>query len=56
MNFEQAMVRHGIVIAKFWLAMTKGEQLRRFKEREKVVFKRFKIRGRLAQPQEAGRL
>ena len=42
-DFEQVMVRHGIVIAKFWLAITKAEQLRRFKERKKVAFKRFKI-------------
>jgi hypothetical protein len=42
-DFEQAIVRHGIVIAKFWLAITKAEQLRRSREREKVSFKRFKI-------------
>jgi AMP-polyphosphate phosphotransferase len=42
-DFEQALVRHGIVVVKFWLAISKEEQLRRFREREKVGFKRFKI-------------
>ncbi len=42
-DFEQAMGRHGIVLTKFWLAISKAEQLRRFKEREKVAFKRYKI-------------
>ncbi len=42
-DFEQALVRHGIVVAKFWLAISKEEQLRRFRERQKVSFKRFKI-------------
>jgi len=28
---------------KFWLAIDKKEQLRRFKEREKVGYKRYKI-------------
>jgi polyphosphate:AMP phosphotransferase len=42
-DFEQALARHGVVVAKFWLAISKEEQLRRFKEREKISFKRFKI-------------
>jgi polyphosphate:AMP phosphotransferase len=42
-DFEQALVRHGIVVVKFWLAISQEEQLRRFKERERVEFKRFKI-------------
>jgi len=42
-DFEHQLVRHGIVVAKFWLAIDKDEQLRRFKEREKISFKRFKI-------------
>ncbi len=42
-DFEDAMVRHGTVVVKFWLAISKEEQFRRFKEREKVPFKRFKI-------------
>jgi len=42
-DFEEQMVRHRMVVVKFWLAITKEEQLKRFKEREKVEFKRFKI-------------
>src|SRR6185436_18359903 len=34
-DFEQALKEHGIVVAKFWLAVSKEEQYRRFKEREK---------------------
>jgi polyphosphate kinase 2 (PPK2 family) len=42
-DFEQSLVRHRIVVVKFWLAISKEEQLRRFRERQKVSFKRFKI-------------
>jgi len=42
-DFEEQLVRHNTVLVKFWLAITKDEQLRRFKEREKTGFKRFKI-------------
>ncbi|MCW5603609.1 MAG: polyphosphate:AMP phosphotransferase [Burkholderiales bacterium] len=42
-DFEQEMVRQNIVVAKFWLAISKQEQYRRFKERQRVSFKRFKI-------------
>jgi AMP-polyphosphate phosphotransferase len=42
-DFEQSLVRHRVVLVKFWLAITKEEQYRRFKLREKVAFKRFKI-------------
>ena len=42
-DFEQQLTDAGYVMAKFWLAISKDEQLRRFKEREKVGFKRFKI-------------
>jgi AMP-polyphosphate phosphotransferase len=42
-DFEGALLRHGIVVVKCWLAITKDEQLRRFKLREKTAFKRFKI-------------
>lgn len=42
-EFEQELVRHDIVVVKFWLAIDKDEQYRRFKEREKVGYKRFKI-------------
>lgn len=42
-DFEAQLVRHNIVIVKFWLAISKDEQLLRFNEREAVSFKRFKI-------------
>jgi polyphosphate:AMP phosphotransferase len=42
-DFEDQMVRSGAIVVKFWLAITAEEQLKRFKEREKTRFKRFKI-------------
>lgn len=42
-DFESAMVQHDVVVVKFWLAVSKDEQYRRFKAREKTAFKRFKI-------------
>ena len=42
-DFEASLVRHRVVLVKFWLAIGKDEQYRRFKLREKVAFKRFKI-------------
>lgn len=43
--FEAQLVRHRIVVCKFWLAISKDEQLARFQEREQVGYKRFKITG-----------
>jgi len=42
-DFEEQLVRNGAIMFKFWLHVTKEEQLRRFKERQKTSFKRFKI-------------
>jgi AMP-polyphosphate phosphotransferase len=42
-DFEAQLVRTGNVVLKFWLQISKEEQLRRFHEREQVSFKRFKI-------------
>jgi polyphosphate kinase 2 (PPK2 family) len=42
-QFEQQLVQSGAVIVKFWLQVSKEEQLRRFKAREQTSFKRFKI-------------
>ena len=42
-DFEEQLVRNRTVVIKFWLSVTKEEQLKRFKEREKIGFKRFKI-------------
>jgi polyphosphate kinase 2 (PPK2 family) len=33
-DFEEQLFRHGTVLAKFWLAISKEEQLARFKERD----------------------
>lgn len=42
-DFEGDLAANGAIVAKFWLQISKEEQLRRFKEREKTRFKRFKI-------------
>ena len=42
-DFEQQLVQHNVLVVKFWLATSKEEQFLRFKAREKVSFKRFKI-------------
>ena len=42
-DFEEQMVEAGGIVTKFWLTITKDEQLRRFREREKTPFKTFKI-------------
>jgi len=41
--FEEQLVESGVVVVKFWLQISKDEQLRRFQERETTRFKRFKI-------------
>jgi polyphosphate kinase 2 (PPK2 family) len=42
-DFEESLVRSGVVVVKLWLAISKEEQLARFRAREKTPFKRFKI-------------
>ncbi len=42
-DFEEQLVEAGAIVAKFWLAITPAEQLRRFKARENTPYKRFKI-------------
>lgn len=42
-DFEHQLARFGVVVVKFWLAVTKDEQLKRFKDRERTPFKQFKI-------------
>jgi polyphosphate:AMP phosphotransferase len=42
-DFEERLVQNGAIVVKFWLQISKAEQLRRFKAREKTSFKRFKI-------------
>ncbi|MFH1706378.1 MAG: polyphosphate:AMP phosphotransferase [Planctomycetota bacterium] len=42
-EMEQHMAHFGTVICKFWLHIDQKEQLRRFKERERLEHKRWKI-------------
>ncbi|MDG4574426.1 MAG: polyphosphate:AMP phosphotransferase [Defluviicoccus sp.] len=42
-DFEEQLRESGVILAKFWLAISKEEQLRRFQDREKVPYKRYKI-------------
>jgi polyphosphate:AMP phosphotransferase len=42
-DFEEQLVRANTVLCKFWLQISKDEQLRRFQERERTPFKHFKI-------------
>jgi polyphosphate kinase 2 (PPK2 family) len=42
-DFERTLVDNGYVIVKFWMQISKAEQLKRFKEREADPFKNWKI-------------
>jgi polyphosphate:AMP phosphotransferase len=42
-DFEHQLATNGMLVLKFWLAITPEEQLTRFKAREHSPFKRFKI-------------
>ena len=42
-EFEEQLVEHGAILAKFWLHISKDEQLRRFKAREETPWKEYKI-------------
>ena len=42
-DFEHELHGDGAIVIKFWLQISDKEQLRRFQEREKIEFKRFKI-------------
>jgi polyphosphate:AMP phosphotransferase len=42
-DFEDQLVKNNTVVVKFWLQVSKEEQLKRFQEREQTSFKRFKI-------------
>ncbi|MDQ3815962.1 MAG: polyphosphate:AMP phosphotransferase [Armatimonadota bacterium] len=41
--FEEQLAEAGIVVVKFWLAVTPDEQLRRFQARSELSYKQFKI-------------
>jgi len=42
-DFEEQLIRHGIVLCKFWLHVTREEQLKRFEERDVTPYKRWKL-------------
>jgi polyphosphate:AMP phosphotransferase len=42
-DFEAQLTGHGIVLLKFWVHITSDEQLRRFKERESIPYKQWKL-------------
>ncbi|MCC2636314.1 MAG: hypothetical protein K0Q68_33 [Moraxellaceae bacterium] len=42
-DFEEQLAANGTVVVKFFLAITKAEQLKRFRERESVSFQNFKL-------------
>ena len=42
-DFEDQLANAGSIVVKFWLAISSAEQLRRFKARKEIVWKRFKI-------------
>ena len=42
-DFEDQLIEHGIVLVKYWIHITPEEQLSRFKAREAVPYKRWKI-------------
>ncbi|HET9447430.1 MAG TPA: hypothetical protein VFO35_14280 [Steroidobacteraceae bacterium] len=42
-EFERQLTEHGLIVAKFWLQVSKSEQLRRFKARDEDPLKRFKV-------------
>lgn len=42
-NFEEMLVNHGSMLMKFWMHISKDEQLARFKERQEVPYKQHKI-------------
>jgi polyphosphate:AMP phosphotransferase len=42
-DFEEQLIDHGIVLVKYWLHITKDEQLARFKAREQTPYKRWKL-------------
>lgn len=42
-SFEEQLVEHGIVLMKYWVHITPEEQLKRFEERSKIAYKRWKL-------------
>jgi polyphosphate:AMP phosphotransferase len=42
-EFERQLAEHDVIVAKFWLSVSRGEQLDRFTERERNPLKRLKV-------------
>jgi polyphosphate:AMP phosphotransferase len=42
-DFEAQLLEHRIVLVKYWVHISKEEQLRRFKQRERLPHKRWKL-------------
>jgi polyphosphate:AMP phosphotransferase len=42
-EFERQLIEQRVIVAKFWLSLSKGEQLERFAERDRDPLKRFKV-------------
>ncbi len=42
-DFEQQLTEHGTIVIKFWMHISRDEQLRRFRAREKTPYKQHKI-------------
>jgi polyphosphate:AMP phosphotransferase len=42
-SFEEQIARFGVAVVKFWLAISAGEQLRRFKDRQTTPYKQYKL-------------
>jgi polyphosphate kinase 2 (PPK2 family) len=42
-EFEEQLAARGIILAKFWVHISKNEQYRRFKERETISYKAWKL-------------
>lgn len=42
-DFESQLIAHGVVLVKYWVHISRDEQLRRFKQRERLPHKRWKL-------------
>jgi polyphosphate:AMP phosphotransferase len=41
--FEQQLTESGMIVVKFWLAISPDEQLRRFRDRQMTAYKQYKL-------------
>lgn len=42
-EFEHMLYEDGLIVIKFWLSISKGEQLKRFEDRKETPLKRWKF-------------